>query len=158
MKLVMHKQSNLKEERVEVYYKEMNSRVQKVVDAIEEHVYIQAIQEGEKYTLPIDTIYYFDTVDKLSFAYQKDQVYRVPYTLGEIEESLKDQAFVRISKASIVNIYRVERIVSELNMRIKVYLENGEALLVSRHYKKGFEEALRAVHKQLRGGNQNEMA
>lgn len=149
----MHKESGLDEDRIEIYYQEMNAMIQKVVDCIEEEIYIQGAWEGEKYSIPIQDIYYFDTVDKLSFVYLKNRVYKVPYTLGKVEERLKNQGFVRISKSVIVNIYKVKCITSELNMRIKVQLENNEALLVSRHYKKCFEQALQSIHKQLKEEN-----
>ncbi len=154
MKLIMHNQKDLSEDRVEVYYREMNHTVQAIVGAIDHQcIHIPGVLEGEKYVLDINEIYYFDTVDKLSFAYLKEAVYKVPYTLLEIEEQLKDYGFVRISKSVIINIYRINHMTSEINMRIKAHLENGEALLVSRHYKKSFEEGLQRIKKQLMMGD-----
>lgn len=151
MKLIMHQKACLIEERVEIYYREMNAQIQKIVDCIEESLYIQGTLEEEKCSLPIHDIYYFDTVDKMNFAYLKDKVYKVAHTLQDIEEGLKSNGFVRISKSVVVNIFKIESITSEVNMRIKVHLENGEGLVVSRHYKKTFNEALKSLQKQLKG-------
>lgn len=152
MKLIMHKHDHLTEDRIEVYYKQMNYSVQAVVECIEHKcIHVAGILDGEKYALDINEIYYFDTVDKLNFAYLKEKIYKVTYILSEIEEQLKDYGFVRISKSVVVNIYKIDYMTNEINMKIKAHLENGEVLLVSRHYKKNFEEALQRIKTQLMG-------
>ena len=53
-----------------------------------------------------------------------------------------EDGFVQISKNTIVNLYRVKRVRTDLNMRLKLVLDNGEMIILNRTYKKNFLDAL----------------
>ena len=65
-----------------------------------------------------------------------------PPELAELEEELRDRFFVRISKSVIVNIKAVSSISPEDSRRVKLRLNNGEYLIVSRDYVNNFREAI----------------
>lgn len=52
---------------------------------------------------------------------------------------------MRIGKSTAVNLYKVGQIKADLNMRLRLYLDNGEMLILNRTYKKIFLEALRRI-------------
>ena len=87
-------------------------------------------------------ILYFEAVDRDVFAYRASGVYRIRNTLYELEDDLKGKLFVRISKSTIVNIKAIKSIAPEDFRRIKLLLNNGEYLVVSRSYANGFRSAI----------------
>ena len=42
----------------------------------------------------------------------------------------------------IVNLYKVDQVKTDLNMRLKLLMDNGETLILNRTYKKNFLRAL----------------
>ena len=51
-----------------------------------------------------------------------------------MEEKLLERDFLRISKQSIVNLRKIKSLKAEINRKIRVTLENGEQIVVSRMY------------------------
>jgi len=44
-----------------------------------------------------------------------------------------------------VNIYKVNRMKADLNMRLRLQLDNGEILILNRSYKKAFLDMLQHI-------------
>ena len=63
-----------------------------------------------------------------------------------------DLGFVRINKATVVNLYKIESIRNDFEMRVLVRLENQELLVINRRYKKDFNECLNRIKERLMGG------
>ena len=61
-------------------------------------------------------------------------MYETPLRLYELEERLAPRDFVRASKSAIVNFGRVSSICPDLGGRLRLTLENGEVVGVSRQY------------------------
>lgn len=51
-------------------------------------------------------------------------------SLAQLEGILSDYGYVRINKSNIVNIFRIEKIKPEVNMRVGVIFDNGEKLYI----------------------------
>ena len=62
--------------------------------------------------------------------------------LRDILEEYSNIGFARISKSSIVNIYKIKKLQGDINMRVIIYLKNDERLIMNRSYKKEFYERL----------------
>ncbi len=88
----------------------------------------------ETYLLDTDKILYIDTVDRKTFVYTEEDTYESDFKLYEIEQELLEHDFLRVSKASIVNIKMIKSLKSEINRKIRVTLKNGEQIVVSRMY------------------------
>ena len=88
----------------------------------------------DTYLLDTDKILYIDTVDRKTFVYTEEETYESDFKLYEIEQELLEHDFLRISKASIVNIKMIKSLKSEINRKIRVTLKNGEQIVVSRMY------------------------
>lgn len=84
-----------------------------------------------------EEIYYFEAVDGKTFAYLKEKVWQVGKSLENLENMFADNVswgFFRVSKACIVNLHHVEHFTSTMGNRIIATMENGEQVIVSRHY------------------------
>jgi DNA-binding LytR/AlgR family response regulator len=143
MRVRLFQKKTMSEDRMDIYYRAMTEQIETVLHILKrERPQLYGVEDGEKVMLSIDEIYYIDMVDKKTFAYLKDKVYQIQGSLSSLESSLEDHGFCRINKSNIVNIYRIQKVKSELNMRMKVVLENEEELVISRYYRKIFQDCL----------------
>jgi len=144
VRLFLKEIRDLKETEVEIRYKEKDTEVQNLISAVNSvSDRLPAFTEsGENVLLIVSKILYFEAVDRYVFAYSADDVYKVRKTLYDLEGDYASRSFVRISKASIVNINAVRKISPEEGRRLRLLLTNGETLIVSRGYVSGFRTAL----------------
>ncbi|HQN74762.1 MAG TPA: LytTR family DNA-binding domain-containing protein [Bacillota bacterium] len=85
-------------------------------------------------SLPLSQIYYFDSVDNKTFAYDKNTVYDVNLKLYQLEEKLVNTPFIRVNKSMIVNTRKLKTFKSTINGRMEATLINGEKVKISRSY------------------------
>lgn len=105
--------------------------------------------EKKQKVLGASEILYIESVDGKSFAYTKNDVLRVDYSLNRLERILNDINFFRCSKSMIINIDKVECLKSLPSNRIDATMCNGEHIMISRTYASDFR-------KRLRGGGKHE--
>lgn len=143
MKINLFQKKELCEEYADIYYSEMSEEIRNICSIFGEKKFeLYGIEDEEKQLLPIQDIYYFESVEKRTFAYMRTKVYQIQYNLTELEDRLSEQGFIRINKSVVINIFKIKKIRSELNMRVQVQLLNKEEIMISRHYKTGFEKYL----------------
>jgi DNA-binding LytR/AlgR family response regulator len=82
---------------------------------------------------PVD-IFYFESVDNHVCACCEENVYDVKQKLYELEQIYAHTDFLRISKAMIVNVSKISKIVPMFNGRLEAVLTNGERVTISRQY------------------------
>lgn len=87
-------------------------------------------------------IYYFESVDKRTFVYCEQSVYRTESRLYQLVEDLAHLGFVQINKACILNINVLDSIKPLLNSRMEATLRNGERLYITRKYLDNIKQAL----------------
>ncbi|ANU53460.1 LytTR family transcriptional regulator DNA-binding domain-containing protein [Acutalibacter muris] len=90
--------------------------------------------EGQTYLLDPAKVLYADTADKRAFLYTAGAVYETELRLYELEERLRGRGFFRASKSALVNFNAIRSLRPDLGGRIRLTMENGEAVYVSRQY------------------------
>jgi DNA-binding LytR/AlgR family response regulator len=86
LKVNTYNNQEIIENRVDIYYKEINIEIEGILTYLNENQRkIIGFNDDVKHVLNIKDIYYFDTVDKKSFAYLKEAVYQVQYSLYKLE-------------------------------------------------------------------------
>ena len=93
-----------------------------------------AEKDGETYLLDVSKIIYIESIDRKTFIYTQGAVYESKLKLYEVEERLTECGFFRASKSCIVQLTFIRSIKTDINRRIRLTLENGEQLIVSRQY------------------------
>ena len=96
----------------------------------------------EAVMLAPETILRFYGEDKEVRAQTAEGVYTVRHRLYELEERLDRQQFVRISHSEIVNLRQVTGLDLGLTGTIRMTLEGGVTVYVSRRYVKKMKEVL----------------
>ncbi len=93
--------------------------------------------------LELNRILYIESVDGKTFAYTKEEVFRLNYLLSSLEQILNGINFFRCSKSMIVNIDKVEGLKSLPSNRIDATMCNGEHIIISRTYASAFRKRLK---------------
>ena len=90
--------------------------------------------DGELFFIPLNSILYFESVDKIVYIYTDKQVYRSSAKLYLLEEQLVDTYFARISKTTILNLKKLNSVRKVRNAKLEGTLINNEKTLISRQY------------------------
>ena len=91
-------------------------------------------KDNETYLLDADKILYIEAVDRKTFVYTNSENYESELKLYELEQELIERDFLRISKQSIVNLRKIKSLKTDVNRKIRITLQNGEQIVVSRMY------------------------
>ena len=91
-------------------------------------------KDNETYLLDTDKILYIEAVDRKTFVYTNSENYESELKLYELEQELIERDFLRISKQSIVNLRKIKSLKTDVNRKIRITLQNGEQIVVSRMY------------------------
>lgn len=142
MKVDIRKVYSENEERAEIHAVTLTEEIQNAVDILEKNKRrIPVMNSEETIMCPLDRVYYFESVDKRTFAYTKDKCYETKYRLYELEEMIPYD-FFRCSKAMIINIKKIASVKAEFNARMRAVLLNGEEVVISRNYVKDLKGKL----------------
>lgn len=95
---------------------------------------IDVYKGDETIILDVKAIIYIETVDRKTFVYTEHDCCETKLRLYEVEQQLCQYGFLRVSKSCLVNLKYVRLLKSELNHKLRITLENGEQIIVSRQY------------------------
>jgi DNA-binding LytR/AlgR family response regulator len=88
----------------------------------------------ETILLDVDKILYIEAVERNTFIYTSGDTYESGLKLYEFESRLSEHDFIRVSKQSLLNLRKVKSLKTDINRKIRVTLQNGEQIVVSRMY------------------------
>ena len=141
MKLVIEQSLDCQETEIKITCGLMDERLKRLIEQIKLYSFsITAEKDGITVPVPLEQIYYFESVDNKTFLYLNKDIYRCDKRLYELETLFDTTPFVRISKNCIVNTAMVVSVRAQFSGRLEATLKNGEKLLVSKHYIKDFRD------------------
>ena len=149
MKLIKTREENIEENYLELHYDMIDEETKAVLVRLRDTLrYIEATTEKGKVTVALTDIFYIETVDRKTFAYTKDTCIEIREALRDIIEEFENIGFVRISKSAVVNIYKIQKLQGDINMRVIIYLKNGEQLIMNRSYRNDFYDKLNKLQRR----------
>jgi DNA-binding LytR/AlgR family response regulator len=132
------------EEKVIIKYKEMTKEIEDIIEYLDNgKTRLIGTMEGKNILISPKDVLYLESVDKVTFAYTKNTVIKIAYTLNDVQQHFSNQGFFRCSKSMALNIYQIDSLKSESGNRILATMTNKEQVMISRHYAK----ELRAILK-----------
>ena len=135
MRIIIEPQNKVEELLVKILCREENEEVKRLYHHIANYAEpLWASQDGIQHKLYETDLYYADTIEGKTFLYTKDEVYEIPESLSGIEQRLKGNQFVRISKNCLINIDYLSKVEPYSNHRLLAHMKNGEKLIVGRTY------------------------
>ncbi len=128
---------------VTINYPQMDETVKRLISLIESSCYaLVGSDNGRQYKISAADIYYIESVDKRTFIYTKEQVYRSEKPLYRLADELKGFGFVQVSKFCVLNLDFLSQVETLKNSRLETTLINGERITVSRTYIPAIKQAL----------------
>lgn len=135
MKIVIRTGEDVEDMEVVIACRTMTPELEKVIATLRMlDRQVTARKNGEIFLLDASDILYADTVDKKTFVYTSGQVFESDLRLSELEHQLEAMGFLRVGKSCILNMKHIRSLRADYDRRIKVTMENGEQLVVSRQY------------------------
>ena len=93
--------------------------------------------------LPLELVYYFETVDRHVYAVTKGGAYEIGKKMYELEDELNPEQFLRVSKSVILSLGKISSLHRQSNRTIEVQLLNKKTVHVSRNYIDAFQKKVR---------------
>ncbi len=114
---------------------------------------LNSIVKGEDVFISIETeygtknvesrrIHYFVIENEEVMAVMMKQKVLVKMKLYELEATLKNKYFIRVSKYALVNINKIDYIKPAFNSKLLLLMKNGDKVEVNRRYYKAFKQTL----------------
>ena len=144
MRVRVHKIDREFEEQVVIECHEVRTEIADIVTYIKSKGNtLPVYEENKEYKVPVQDIYYLESVDNHVYVYLKKNVYELKMKLYEFEELYGRYEFVRCSKSSIVNLLKIDHLKPALNSRFTARLINGEEVIISRQYASSFRKKIK---------------
>ena len=150
MRFIKTKEKGLSENYLELHYDKLDDETKEYISRLDNTLSnIEGTLDDRRISLPVTDVMYFESVDRKTFAYTEKVCVEMRDTLKNLLDNYSEMGFIRISKSSIVNVYKIDHLQGDLNMRVIIFLKNGEKLIMNRGYKKNFFAEL----EKIRGKN-----
>lgn len=151
MKLIKTKERGLTENYLELHYDEINDETKEVISRLDTTLSnVEGTYDEKHVSVPVTEVLYFDTVDRKTFAYTDKMCIEIRITLRNVLDNYSDAGLIRISKSAVVNVYKIDHLQGDINMRTTIFLKNGEKLVMNRGYKKEFMTELERIKERNR--------
>ena len=135
MKLTILQDDAIAEDEIIIRTATRHPRLERLIDLIKQYsITLKAYHNNREYYLPIETIYYIDSVDGITYLITEKDSLLCRMSLREIEDSVQHTSFCRISKHMIVNTAHLKAVESYANHRLLLVLKNDDKVLVNRNY------------------------
>lgn len=144
MKVNLFLSKDVDEPYADIHTDQLTDNISKAISILEseEASDMLAVKKGSDIALlEFNDIYMFRVEDKQVNVYTEKSNYLVKKPLYQIEEEL-NQSFIRISKTTIVNLKKIDRVAPSLKGMMFIQLKNGLKDNISRKYLPDFKEAL----------------
>ena len=144
MKVNLFVSRDIEEPYADIHTNELTDNITKAISILEsdDSSEMLAVKKGSDIALlEFSDVYMFRVEDKQVKVYTESKEYQIKKALYQVEENLTSD-FVRISKTTIVNLKKVERVAPSLKGMMFIQLKNGLKDNISRKYLPDFKQAL----------------
>lgn len=144
MKVNLFVSKDIEEPYADIHTNELTDNVTKAMSILEsdESNDMLAVRKGSDIALlEFNDVYMLRVEEKQVKVYTESSEYLIKKPLYQVEENLNSD-FVRISKTTIVNFKKIERVAPSLKGMMFIQLKNGLKDNISRKYLPEFKKAL----------------
>ncbi len=135
MKIVINVEENIKETEITISCNRLTPEIENMLATLRIlDKQLVASKDGETYILDVSQVVYMESVDRKTFVYTESNVYESGLKLYELERQLDECGFFRASKSCLVQLKYIKSLKADIDRKIRVTLENGERIMVSRAY------------------------
>ena len=145
MKINIYQEPDLSENHVDLHYNQMDEEtkaIKQYLSAFEGMIPGKDEETEKERMLTPGEILYIEVVDRKTYAYLKNSVWRISYGLQQFMDKFGSVGFARNNKSMLVNIYHIQELKAQMNMRVNIKMDNGEQIVLNRSYKDEFYKYL----------------
>lgn len=145
VKINVYQESGLKENHLDLHYNQMDDEtmaIRQYLSAFEGMIPGKDEETEKERMITPGEILYIEVVERKTYAYLKDSVWRITYGLQQFMDEFGTVGFARNSKSMLVNIYHIKELKAQMNMRVNIVMDNGEQVILNRSYKNEFYKYL----------------
>lgn len=149
MRFIKTREESLSENYLELHYSDMDDETRELITRLDTTLSnVEGTYEEKHVSVPVTEVLYFDTVDRKTFAYTDRMCIEMRLTLNNVLDMYSGAGLVRISRSAVVNVYRIDHLQGDMNMRTVIFMKNGEKLIMNRGYKKEFMAELERIRER----------
>ena len=144
MKVNLFVSKDIEESYADIHTNELSDNISKAISILESEDVndMLKVKKGSDIALlESSDVYMFRVEEKQVKVYTENDEYVIKKPLYQVEDSLGND-FLRISKTTIVNFKKIERVAPSLRGMMFVQLKNGLKDNISRKYLPDFKQAL----------------
>ncbi len=135
MKIAINVEPSASETSLLITCKELTPQIEKLLAAIRIlDKQITAKKEDVLYLIDLADVFYIEALERNTFIYTDKEVFDSQMKLYELESTLAQYGFIRVSKNTICSLRKIKSLKSEVDRKIKITMENGYQIIVSRMY------------------------
>lgn len=143
MRVKIEESERYLETEIHIKCYKVDDSIKNIITCIErKECFILGKQENKICKIQLSEILYFESVEGKTYIYTNEDVFACDEKLYQIEQQVGGMMFIRISKSIVLNIHKLMSIRPLLYGKMEATLENGEKIIISRHYVKGLKEKL----------------
>ena len=145
LKLIINQNSGQTESEIIINCPYVSKTLQRIIDYITQFTFsLEGELNNKIYQLPIDKIFYIESVDGKTYLYDKTNSFFCRQTLQTLEEELSNTPFARVSKTCLLNTTYLRCVEPYPNHRLKAELSNNEHIIISRNYINNLKEKIKS--------------
>lgn len=146
MKITINIDESLNDTEIHISCNQLSLETEKIMATLRMlNQQLMVTKEDETYILDVSKIMYIEAIDRKTFVYTIEDIYESKLKLYEMEERLVNSGFIRISKSCLVQIRHIKSLKNDINRKLRLTLENGEQILVSRQYADEIKRKLEVI-------------
>ncbi len=145
VKINFYQEPGLKENHIDLYYNQIDEEITAIkqhLSAFEGMILGKDEETERERMISPGEILYIEVVERKTYAYLNDSVWRISYGLQQFMDEFGSAGFARNSKSMLVNVYHVQELNAQMNMRVNIVMDNGEQIVLNRSYKNEFYKYL----------------
>ena len=144
MKVNLFVSRDIEEPYADIHTDELTDNISKAINILEseDSAKLLAVKNGSDIALlELEDVFMFRVEEKQVKVCTENKDYVIKKALYQVEETLTED-FVRISKTTIVNLKKIQRVAPSLKGMMFIELKNGLKDNISRKYLPDFKKAL----------------
>lgn len=135
MKITINIEEAVNDTEIRISCKQLTPEIEKILATLRIlNQQMMVLKDDETHIIDVAKIIYIEAMERRTFVYTKDDYYESKLKLYEMEERLVECGFFRVSKSCLVHLKYIKSLKNDIDRKLRLTLESGEQIMVSRQY------------------------
>ncbi len=146
MKITIDVKEDVKETDILITCNQLTPEIERILATLRIlNQQMMVTKDDEAHILDVSEIIYVEAIDRKTFVYTKNNYFESKLKLYEMEEKLMQCGFFRVSKSCLVQLKYIKSLKNDVNRKIRLTLQSGEQIMVSRQYAEEMKKRLGVI-------------